>query len=71
MGFNINKAVDKKFETKSLNDILAAPPSALQGLTPEADKALAQVGIKTVRDLGEWKYANWARTVNDLAKISQ
>merc|ERR1712039_916257 len=28
---NINKAMDKAFETKSLAEMLAAPPSALQG----------------------------------------
>lgn len=71
MAININKAVDKAWESKTLKEIAHAPPSALQGLTPEHDKILAQVGIKTVRDLAEWKYATWARAIARLAELEQ
>jgi hypothetical protein len=42
---------------KSAAEILAAPPSALEGLTEKHDEVLAGLGIKTVGDLGKWKYA--------------
>jgi hypothetical protein len=54
---NLGKGLDKAYEGKSLDDILAAPPSALSGLTAEHDKALADaLNIKTVGDLGSNKY---------------
>lgn len=68
---NINKAVDKSWETKSFKEILKAPPSALQGLTPEHDKIFAQLNIKTVGDLAESKYFAWAQAINALAKVEQ
>jgi hypothetical protein len=53
---NLDKGLDKAYEDKALDDILAAPPSALAGLTDKHDKLLAEFGIKTVRDLGSNKY---------------
>ena len=54
---NLTKALDKSYEDKSVNEILAAPVSALAGVTA-ADAALLDqaFGIKTVRDLGSNKY---------------
>ena len=50
---DLSKALDKAYENSSLEEILAAPPSALAGVTEADDKALADnLGIKTVRDLG-------------------
>ena len=37
---NLEKGLDKAWEDKSLDEILAAPPSALAGLTAEHDKVL-------------------------------
>jgi hypothetical protein len=54
---NLEKALDKAYEDKSLEEILAAPPSALAGLTEKHDAALAEaLGIKTIADLGSNKY---------------
>jgi len=53
---NLDKALDKAYENSSLDDILAAPPSALAGLTGKHDELLAGMGIKTVADLGSNKY---------------
>ncbi len=51
------KSLDKAYENKSLDEILAAPPSALAGLTKDDDAALASaMGIRTVRDLGANKH---------------
>lgn len=54
---DLTKGLDKAYENKSLAEILAAPPSALAGLTEAHDKALADsLGIKTIRELGANKY---------------
>ena len=65
---NINKAVDKAFETKSLKEIAAAPVDALQGVSAGDAELLAKAfGIKTVRDLGTNKYFLWAQAIAALA----
>ena len=63
------KLVDKAWEDKSAAEILAAPPSALEGLTEKHDEVLAGLGIKTVGDLGSgstpaarrrwWRWRTW------------
>jgi predicted RecB family nuclease len=53
---NLDKALDKKYEAASLEELLAAPPSALAGLTPAHDEILSGLGIKTIADLGSNKY---------------
>lgn len=54
---NLAKALDKAWEDKTLDEILAAPPSALAGLTERHDALLADgLGIKTIADLGSNKY---------------
>lgn len=54
---NLEKGLDKAYENKTLDEILAAPPSALAGLTEKHDAALAEaLGIKTIADLGRNKY---------------
>jgi predicted RecB family nuclease len=71
MPINVNKAVDKAFETKSLKEIAEAPVSALEGLSEEQGKLLNKLGITTIRDLGEWKFAAWARAIVELAKLEE
>jgi hypothetical protein len=56
LSVNLEKALDKAYENVSLPEILAAPPSALAGLTEKHDELLAGLGIKTVADLGSNKY---------------
>jgi len=53
---NLEKALDKAYEDSSLEEILAAPPSALAGLTQKHDVLQSELGIKTVRDLGSNKH---------------
>jgi len=64
---DFGKLVDKAWEDKSVEEILSAPPSALEGLTPAHDERLAEFGIKTVGQLANWKYARRARALADLA----
>jgi hypothetical protein len=65
------KLVDKAWEDKTAAEILKAPPSALEGLTEKHDEALQTVGIKTVGDLGRWKYASRAAALVALADLDK
>lgn len=54
---DLDKVLDKAYESKSLQEILAAPPSALAGLTAAHDKVLKDsFNIDTVAELGSNKY---------------
>ena len=65
---NINKAVDKAYETKSLKDIADAPVDALEGVSASDAESLAMAfGIKTIRDLGCNKYFLVAQAIAALA----
>lgn len=61
------KLVDKAWEDKTAAEILDAPPSALEGLTAKHDEVLAGIGIKTVGQLANWKYAKRAAALAALA----
>jgi len=67
VSLNLNKLVDKAYEDKTINELLDAPPSALEGLTPKHDELLAELKIKTIRDLAKWKYAAKASALLALA----
>lgn len=66
---NINKAVDKAYETMGLSEILKAPPSALQGLTEEHDAMLQNLQIRTIQDLGTCKWAQWSEAIVELSQF--
>lgn len=65
------KLVDKAWEEKTAAEILAAPPSALEGLTEKHDEVLKGLGIKTVGDLGKWKYATRAAALVALGDLDK
>ncbi|MBW0116325.1 hypothetical protein [Pseudonocardia abyssalis] len=65
------KLVDKAWEDKSAEEVLAAPPSALEGLSERHDAILADLGIKTVADLGNWKYAQRAAALVALGPLDK
>lgn len=67
MSLNLNKLVDKAYQDQSIASILAAPPSALLGLTPRHDELLAELKIKTIADLGAWQHAVHAQALVTLA----
>ncbi len=65
---NINNAVDKAYETKSLKEIADAPVDALQGVSAaDAELLLKAFNIKTIRDLGTNKFFLWAQAISTLA----
>lgn len=65
------KLVDKAWEDKTAAEVLKAPPSALEGLTEKHDEALKTLGIKTVEDLGKWKYSSRAAALVALADLDK
>jgi hypothetical protein len=56
VSIELGKALDKAYENSTLYEVLAAPPSALAGLTEKHDELLAGLGINTVRELGGNKF---------------
>lgn len=54
---NLDKQLDKAYETLTVSEVLDAPVAALAGVSEgDAEKLDAAFGIKTVRDLGTSKY---------------
>jgi hypothetical protein len=47
------------------------PIEGFQGVSEETGKALAKLGLKTVRDLAEWKFVAWAQAIVALAKTEE
>ncbi len=69
---NINKAVDKKYESMSLKEIANAPVDALQGVSEGDAKLLAEAfNVKTVKDLANLKYVKWAQAIVNLADTEE
>merc|ERR1711865_1179680 len=64
---NVNGAVDKAHEGQSFKQLCELPPSSLQGMADWTDETCRKLGIKTVRDLGTWKYFLWAQAMVELA----
>ena len=71
MAINMNKALDKAYEGKSLKELADMPIEGFQGISEEGGKALAKLGVKTVRDLAEWKFVGWAQGIVALAKAEE
>jgi hypothetical protein len=54
---DLSKYLDKAYESSTLAEVLAAPVSALAGVTDaDAEHLKAAFNIKTVADLGKNKY---------------
>ena len=66
---NLNKALCKAWESKSLKEVIEAPPSALEGLTAAHDELLKTLQIRTIAQLGECKWAQWAEAMIQLSQF--
>lgn len=65
---DLSKLLDKAYENKSLSEVLAAPVSALEGVSDSDAEALKQAfNVKTVADLGKNKYFRAAQAMTMLA----
>ncbi|GAA3707916.1 hypothetical protein GCM10022204_27440 [Microlunatus aurantiacus] len=68
---DLAKLLDKAWEDKSLDEVLAAPVGALAGVSDADAAALQQAfNIKTVGDLGRNKHVRAARALSDLAELA-
>jgi hypothetical protein len=66
---NLNALLDKAYENKPLAEVLAAPVSALQGVSDGDAQLLKDAfNIKTVGDLGKNKYFRAAALLTQLAE---
>lgn len=66
---DLSKILDKKYEDATLEEILAAPVSALAGVTDDDAEALRRAfRIRTVADLGRNKYFVAAQALAQLGK---
>ena len=69
---NINKAVDKAYESKSLKEIADAPVEALEGVSAgDAELLKKAFNVKTIRDLANLKYVKWAQAIINLADTEE
>eukprot|EP00658_Telonema_sp_P-2_P023423 TRINITY_DN19382_c0_g1_i1.p1 TRINITY_DN19382_c0_g1~~TRINITY_DN19382_c0_g1_i1.p1 ORF type:complete len:245 (-),score=63.55 TRINITY_DN19382_c0_g1_i1:397-1131(-) len=66
---NINSALDKAHEGKSLKEVCELPCSALQGIAEHSDEDLAGFHVGTIGKLGQWKFAKWAAAISTLAEM--
>lgn len=54
---NMDSLLDKEYESKSLDEVLKAPVSALSGVSEgDAEALKSAFNVKTVQDLGRNKY---------------
>uniref|UniRef100_A0A7S0FNT0 Uncharacterized protein n=1 Tax=Minutocellus polymorphus TaxID=265543 RepID=A0A7S0FNT0_9STRA len=65
---NVNKMVDKAYETKTLKEIVEAPVAALQGVSDAAGSLLAELHVHTVGDLATFKYCRYAEAIVQAAQ---
>lgn len=66
------KILDKSYEDKGLDEILAASPAALAGVTDDDARLLQEAfGIKTVADLGRNKHFRAAQALLNLSEASK
>jgi hypothetical protein len=66
---DLSKYLDKAYESSTLDEILAAPVTALAGVTEDDAEALRRAfRIRTVGDLGKNKYFLAANAMLQLTK---
>jgi len=64
---DLDKVLDKAWADKSLPEVLAAPVSALKGVSERDGELLKEAfGVTTVAQLAELKYVRWAQALAAL-----
>lgn len=64
---DLDKVLDKAWADKPLAEILAAPVSALKGVSDRDGELLQEAfGVKTVADFAKLKYVRWAQALAAL-----
>ena len=66
---NLNSALDKEYEDKSLKELLDAPIEAFQGVSPRQAELLKEAfNIKTIGQMANLRFFKWARAIAILAE---
>lgn len=68
---NVDKAVIKEWEAKTLTEICDAPTKSLEGITEDACELLESLGIKTISDMAELKYCRWAEAILQASEYEE
>jgi hypothetical protein len=69
---DIKHLVDKAYESKSLKEIAAASPAALQGVSDKDAEHLKEAfNIKTIHELANHKFIRWAQAIDTLAQFEK
>jgi predicted metalloprotease with PDZ domain len=69
---NLDKVLDKAFETSTVAELVDAPVSALSGISEADAEALQQAfNIKTIGDLADNRYVRAAIAIVEMAGIAQ
>ncbi|MFF8988226.1 hypothetical protein ACF08E_33230 [Streptomyces globisporus] len=64
---DLDKVLDKAWADKSVPEVLAAPVSALKGVSDRQGDLLKEAfGVATVADLAALKYVGWAQALAAL-----
>ncbi|CAL9314380.1 MULTISPECIES: hypothetical protein [unclassified Streptomyces] len=64
---DLSKVLDKAWADKPLTEVLAAPVSALKGVSDRDGELLEEAfGVTTVAGLAELKYVRWAQALAAL-----
>jgi len=67
---NIDNALVEQHRSKLLAQIVKLPPSALLGLSEKVDADFKQLkpAIKTIQDMGSWKFFKWAQAMYTMSE---
>merc|ERR1712178_624736 len=59
----------KSVQLMTIKDLLESPVSAFRGIDDESGTFLQTIGcpIKSIRKLGQWKFARWAQRIVEKA----
>lgn len=69
---NLNGALDKSFETKTLKELVSAPVSALAGVSDQDAKLLEEAfKIRTISDLARNKFFQTSQAICTLAEYEE
>ena len=69
---NLNGALDKSFETKTLKELVSAPVSALAGVSDKDAKLLEEAfKIRTISDLAHNKFFQTSQAICTLAEYEE
>jgi hypothetical protein len=66
---NVDNAVIKAYEEKTLTELVDCPVYAIQGVSEgDAQKLKEAFNVKTIKDLAKLKYVRWAQAIVALAE---